>query len=153
MAYHDHCDERAKKFYERGFVGSSHGDDGTSHSTSWSSRNKELKPTKCLSTNRITICAYCGNQALPIQHNIELDIRRSNYDITGYTCCCTSAMDEIEYQVKLEELFDRHNQEVDELEKLTPKISEEVQVKLLAKLHEKSSVSDLMDRFNVKVSP
>lgn len=123
----EYADERADDFFSRGFVGSSHGDNGTAYSTHWSPMHPDLFATKVYKGRHSSVCAYCGNPPMPIQ------VRRSSSDwpVIGYTCCCTGAMDEREYVVKVAALDERHNDERHELEATAPKVSEQVLIGLI----------------------
>lgn len=129
MAKPAHACERSEDFFNRSFVGSSHGDDGTAYRVSWDSMHHDLRPTMVLSTGRGYICGHCGNAALPIQTK-ELE----NWPTIGHTCCCQGAFDERDYQDQLEELLARHKEELYDMRKKAP-VPSEAAVKKMVKLH------------------
>lgn len=122
MAIPDYADPRSHQFFSNYYVGSSHGDNGASHRWDWDSSADGAEPTLVLPNDK---CAYCGNRALPIQAGLRRgrvgyhDDR--DYSVTGYTCCCKGAMDEVEHRAKVRELEDRHSQEMAALAKQAPK--------------------------------
>lgn len=74
-------------------------------------------------------CSYCGKAA----HSIQADIPKS-YDVTGYMCTCEKAMDEIENQLAVEELINKHRQELKTLKGSAPSVSEKVKHERAMKL-------------------
>lgn len=146
MARPEYADERSHKFFSSGFVGSSHGDNGTSYSTHWDSTSVGLHPT-AVHTSRISIevCAYCGNRALPIQTDLGYRGGRGDrYISKGHTCCCSGAMDEREYVAVREAMLERHHNEIQEMEKAAPVPPKEVLLKYATRCTEKAlkSISD-----------
>lgn len=130
MAIPDYCDDRAKKHFTCYFVGSKHGDNGTSRTTSWSSTSGAV-PTAIHTVNdRDHYCVYCGNKALPIQANIE---RHGDYRTTGYCCICKDACDEVEWQEKYAALLEKQEEERELLRNGCPKPSKEVFMKIVKK--------------------
>lgn len=123
MAIPDYCDPRAEKYFHLNFVGSKHGEDGSCYRYSWESTSgaKETKMIVFGYSDRV--CAYCGNPGLPLQPLIE---RYRDYTVTGYTCVCKDAMDEIEIKEQLEQLKAKHHQEESLLEEKLPKVSKKV---------------------------
>jgi len=125
MAIPEHADPRAHQFFERGFVGKSHGDDGSGWRYSWHSTTEGLHPTAIHTCARLRpICAYCGEHALPIQKDLgyqsEFNNHRDRYIHKGFTCCCSGAMDERDYVVLRETMLERHAQELEQLESAAP---------------------------------
>ena len=89
MAIPEYCDPRARRHFSSGFVGKTHGENGTGYKTSWDSMS-EASPTAVhiLDSDRC-YCAYCGQRAFPIQ--------REDYSVYGFCCVCKDAMDEVEW--------------------------------------------------------
>lgn len=112
MAIPDYADERAHKYFYRGFVGSGHGENGTGYRLSWSSTS-DAKPT---SVHRVdsnhSYCVFCGNRAFPIQNE--------HYAVTGYSCICKDAMDELEWQFEYQILLNEQYQAREALKKKAP---------------------------------
>lgn len=129
MARPEYADERSYKFFSHGFVGGSHGDNGSSYRTDWDSTSEGLHAT-AVHTSRACnpVCAYCGNRALPVQKDLGYSGLRSHnrYIDMGYSCCCKGAMDEREYVAVREAMLERHHLEIQELEKAAPEPSSEV---------------------------
>ncbi|MCY1283756.1 hypothetical protein D9M68_19850 [compost metagenome] len=90
MAIPDYCDDRAKKHFHRNFVGEKHGEDGTKYSVSWSSTSDARPTTVHHIDKNHCYCAFCGNRAFPIQNDA--------YMVTGHSCVCKDAMDELEWR-------------------------------------------------------
>lgn len=122
MAIPNHVDDRALNRFRRGFVGSSHGDNGSAYRDSWNSQC-DAEPSKMIMTSGRPICAYCGNTGLPLQPNID---RYGDYDIVGYTCVCTGAMDEEEWERERCEMENNHHEERRALERRKPKTNPDV---------------------------
>lgn len=116
MAYPDHMDERAVSRFRRGFVGSTHGDDGSNYRTAWDSEC-DAEPTKMIITSGRPICAYCGHVGFPLQPNIA----GKDYDIIGYTCVCKGAMDEEEWRQEMRDMENKHYEEMQQLKRRAPK--------------------------------
>ncbi len=123
MAIPDYADERAHKFFTQRFVGTRHGENGSSLSIDWDSSAEGLEPTAIYPNGR---CVYCGNHAHPIQAGLRHP-RHSygepgdrGYEVTGYACCCKGAMDEREHKARVEELKQRHEDELAALVKQAP---------------------------------
>lgn len=123
MAIPDYCDPRAEKYFHLNFVGSKHGEDGSCYKYSWESTSgaKETKMIVFGYSDRV--CAYCGNPGLPLQPLIE---RHRDYAVTGYTCVCKDAMDEIEIKEQLGQLKAKHRQEESLLEEKLPAVNKRV---------------------------
>jgi hypothetical protein len=125
MAIPEHADPRAHQFFERGFVGKSHGDEGQhGWKYSWRSTTEGLHPTAIHTCNRLSpVCAYCGERALPIQHDAGYQAEHRGhrrYTDKGFTCCCSGAMDERDYVALRNTMLERHEQELEELESAAP---------------------------------
>lgn len=119
MAIPDYADPRSHEFFANGFVGFTHGDNGTSYARSWDSRHPELKVTATVAVNYRAHCVYCGNRAMPIQNQ--------DLDVTGYTCPCKGALDEVEYLRLVEELREQFDNDLESLTaNAAPVPSEEV---------------------------
>ncbi|QEM41000.1 hypothetical protein TQVEPAJM_CDS0073 [Pseudomonas phage VB_PaN_phPA-Intesti] len=110
-----HCDERAERFFSRVFVGKSvRGADKYGYTYSWNSRHADLQPTSTLQQRGAHSCSFCGRAALPIQNSGD---RFAGYDysVTGYTCICSGAMDELDWIVQAQRMKKRHQEEVEEM--------------------------------------
>ncbi len=142
MAIPDYADERSYKYFTRGFVGSSHGDDGSSYRMSWNSRC-DAEPTKMIQGICYhPVCAYCGNQGLPLQPYIDT---HRDYTITDYTCVCKSAMDEVDWRQQVAELENKHHEEMSALNQSQPKPDLSIVKNILKKeLAEAESVEDIL---------
>ena len=116
MAIPDYADERSHDFFSTGLVGKSHGDNGSAYRTSWNSQC-DAEPTRMIRAGYRPVCAYCGNAAMPLQPNIQ---RYNDYEVTGYTCCCTGAMDEVEWRHELTEMENNHAEELRALQRREP---------------------------------
>ncbi len=114
-----YADERAKRFFYYGYTGKS-GD------YFWNTSAEGLEPTLTYPNGT---CGYCGNRALSIQaglrHRNRLDSER-DYDVTGYTCCCKEAMDEVEHRTLVKQMKERHEDELAALNATAPAPSEAV---------------------------
>lgn len=131
MAIPDYCDKRAKKYFSRGFVGHSHGEDGTGYRYSWDS-SSGASPTKMITGIGNPRCAYCGNEGLPLQPYFTASFDPDcNTTITGYACICKDAMDQLEVEDKLDQMALRHASEVRELQQQLPNVNKIVLKKLL----------------------
>lgn len=128
MAIPDYADLRAHKFFERYFVGETNGENNSCYKTGWDSTSG-AKPTQYVTYNdgHSRACSYCGNRPFPIQSNI-------GDDISGYSCVCKAAMDEVEWQAKLHELELRHAKERHELCKTAPQPDPKVLVNIVTKV-------------------
>lgn len=127
MTFPKHTDERAKKFFDRVFVGKlagKHGEDENGYKMSWNSRHEELKASK---NYRGYHCAYCGNRPFAIQPD------NCGYEITGYTCICKDAQDEIEIRQAVELLNAVYEKELRQLKSALPEVSVELKRKLVEK--------------------
>jgi hypothetical protein len=127
MTFPKHIDERAKKFFDRVFVGKlegKHGEDEYGYKMSWDSRHEELKTSKHYRGNH---CAYCGNRPFPIQPE------NCGYEVTGYTCICKDAQDEIEIKQAVELLEIEHEKALRQLKSTLPEVSVELKRKLVEK--------------------
>uniref|UniRef100_A0AAU6W4M0 Uncharacterized protein n=1 Tax=Pseudomonas phage Cygsa01 TaxID=3138529 RepID=A0AAU6W4M0_9VIRU len=123
MAIPDYADDRARQFFDRGFVGQSHGDEGQNGwRYSWNATADGLHATAVHTCDRLRpVCAYCGEHALPVQKELPYSDRHSSrYIDKGYTCCCSGAMDERDYVALRETMLQRHAQELEELESAAP---------------------------------
>lgn len=142
MSIPKYADKRAHKFFHRGFVGGTHGDDGTSYRMSWGSTDDGLVPTSVVMSEthgrHHPFCGYCGNRALPIQN--------SRYDVTGHTCVCKGAMDEVEWIALHKQMKSRHEDEMAELEDARPKVDPKV-VARVAKSALDANVKDIERSF------
>nr|DAY73729.1 MAG TPA: Protein of unknown function (DUF3090) [Caudoviricetes sp.] len=145
MAIPDYADERAFNRFSKGFVGSSHGDNGTSYRTSWNTQC-DAEPTKMILTHGRPVCAYCGNMGLALQPNIE---RFRDYDVVGYTCVCKGAMDEEEWRHELSEMENNHYEELQALKRREPRTNPDVIkgiiTRLTSKLEEAKTMSEVQD--------
>lgn len=104
--------EDVRQYFRRDYVGV-RGIDGWVYS--WNSTNPDLIPTSNIDVGNCHChCPYCGEEMFPIQGYLARGI--DNYTTTGYCCICQGARDELEYNRKLEELKQRHEQELCELE-------------------------------------
>lgn len=131
MAIPDYADPRAHRFYSLAFVGSKHGDAGSSTSMSWNSRHEKLQPTAVVSTGPLyQLCAYCGHRAKPIQ---PVDY---GFDVSGYCCICKDAMDELEWRLTYTDLLEKQRLERVELESTAPKPSVKVIQTLMDHQHQ-----------------
>ncbi|MFJ3388843.1 hypothetical protein [Lysinibacillus sp. NPDC086135] len=114
------------KFYSRCYIGKGiDGADEYGYTYSWNSSHPELVETKTVKISRYTYCAYCGENANPIQAGLVGDGR--DYSVTGYTCSCNckGSQNEVEYFKELEELKQKFYKEE---ESLVNKYSELLQV-------------------------
>ena len=102
--------EEVKHYFHRHYVGV-RGIDGSRYG--WVPDNPELVPTHSITIGSRHYCAYCGEEMFPIQGYLAKGI--NNYATTGYCCICQGARDEIEYEIKKEELAQKHEQEEQEL--------------------------------------
>lgn len=143
MAIPDYADERAFNRFSKGFVGSSHGDNGTSYRTSWNTQC-DAEPTKMILTHGRPVCAYCGNMGLALQPNIE---RFRDYEVVGYTCVCKGAMDEEEWRQEMTDMENKHYEEMQALRRHAPKTNPDVIKGLIQKLtnrlEEATTMSDV----------
>lgn len=120
--YEDYVDPRAYKFFR--FSGSSHSE--TLYS--WDTQSG-AKPTKVLkSDTHMPVCAYCGRRGLPLQPNIAM---YRDYDVTGHTCACKEAMDEIDMLAEIERVRSVADEAIAALKRNMPKINSEVVQKLM----------------------
>lgn len=123
MAIPEHADPRSHQFFDRGFVGKSHGDEGQhGWKYSWRSTTEGLHATAVHTCDSLRpVCAYCGEHALPVQKDLGYTgASHERYIDMGYTCCCPGAMDERDYVALREAILDRHQNELDELDKAAP---------------------------------
>lgn len=145
MAIPDYADERSYGNFSRGFVGSGHGDNGSSYRVSWDTQCG-AEATKMIITYGRPLCAYCGNIGLALQPNIE---RFRDYDVVGYTCVCKDAMDEVEWRNEMRELKNKHNEEIRALERREPKTNPDVIkriiTRLTSKLEEAKTMSEVQE--------
>jgi hypothetical protein len=146
---------RAEDFFSRGFVGTSQGDKN-GYRYFWESSHENLVETEYISMDNKPVCIYCGERMLPIQgglrHRIDSFDSHDRYRTTGYCCICDDAFKEVDYKKKLEEMKERHFQELEvlkdekpepNLKKLT-KIRFEIMVKSLK--GKELSLKDLRDK-------
>ena len=122
MAIPDYADERSHKFFTLYYVGPSNGEDGTAYKTMIDTRHEDLKPSK---NYRGRCCAYCGQMVYAIQPD------HMGFEITGYFCVCKDAMDEVELNAAIEELEQKHSEELLQLKKKAPKPSVKVKRRLI----------------------
>lgn len=145
MAIPDYADERSYNYFSRGFVGSGHGDNGSSYRIDWNSQC-DAEPTKMIKTYNRPVCAYCGNHGLPLQPNIAY---YGAYEVTGHTCVCKDAMDEVQWREELKELENKHYQEIQYLKQREPKSNPDVikgiVKRLTSKLEKATTVSEMQD--------
>lgn len=143
MAIPDYADERSYDCFTRGFVGSSHGDDGSSYRTYWNSEC-DASPTKMVNTYGRPVCAYCGNEGLPLQPNIS---GWKDYEVTGYTCVCKGAMDEVDWRSEVTEVENKHYEEMSALRRREPKTNPDVIkgiiTRLTSQLEEAKTMSEV----------
>jgi hypothetical protein len=139
MAIPKHADPRAHKFYEYNYVGPRHGDAGTSSSMDWDSMHSDLQPTAIITHDHSKpACGYCGHVALPIQHCIS-------YNITGYTCCCVKAMDELDWRKTYSELLAKQADERKVLQLHAPVVDKAIIQRLMDSQHQ-ATVKHLRER-------
>lgn len=130
MPIHEHADKRALRFYSTGFVGTGHGDNGTSRMTHWDSMHEDLRPTAIvMHVTGIPVCAYCGNRALPIQDSVS-------FNTHGYTCCCKYTMDELEWRKAYSELLESQAVVRKALEENAPKVNKQIIQRLMDYSHQ-----------------
>lgn len=145
MAIPDYADERSYDRFSRGFVGSSHGENGSSYRTSWNSQCN-AEPTKMINSHFRPVCAYCGNVGFPLQPNID---RYFDYGVVGYTCVCKGAMDEVQWREELVAMENKHYEELQALKRLEPKTSPDVIknviTRLTSKLEEAKTMSEVQN--------
>lgn len=98
--------EEVKHYFRRYYVGV-RGINGSEYS--WVPDNPDLVPTHSITIGITHHCAYCGEDMFPIQGFLAKGI--NNYATTGWCCICQGARDEIEYEIKKEELTQKHKQE------------------------------------------
>lgn len=139
MAIPDYADERSYSRFRCGFVGTSHGDNGSGYRKDWDSQC-DAEPTKMIQTYGRPVCAYCGNQGLPLQPNI----RFNDYDVTGYSCVCKGAMDEEEWRQEITEVENKHYEEISAIKRRQPKTNPEVIKKLVKDLTERMEKAETM---------
>lgn len=140
MAIPDYADERSFEFFRRGFVGTTHGENGSGYRTDWDSESK-TGPTAMIQRPGRPVCAYCGNVGMPLQPYIS---SHGHYDVTGYTCVCKDAMDEKAWDEEMKALRKRHAQEIEELEDRAPKLNPAVLKGIMQKLSNKLEKADNM---------
>lgn len=127
MAIPDYCDERAEKYFERGFVGSSSGENGTPYKYHWNSTSGAKETKMVVFGYQEHICAYCGNKGFPLQPRFKGSFSRdSDSTVTGYACVCKDAMDEVEIKEKLQILKAKHHAEEALLANRLPQVSKKV---------------------------
>lgn len=139
MAIPDYADERAKGRYRTGFVGKTHGDNGSSYRTDWDSQC-DAEPTKMILTSGRPVCAYCGNRGLPLQPYIP----HNDYDVTGYTCVCKGTMDEEEWRHEITEVENKHYEEMSAIKRRAPQTNPEVIKNLVKGLTERMEQATTM---------
>lgn len=96
---------KVKQFFEYCYAGTI-GING--HVWSWNPTHPDLKPTHEIVIHGKHICPYCGEQMFPIQNG--------NLDIIGYCCLCEGGFAELEYESKKEDMQNRHQIELQELQ-------------------------------------
>lgn len=136
MLNYEQADERAKKFFDRVFVGTSvKGADSSGRKMSWNSSHEDLTPTLCHTALHASYCAYCGQTALPIQANLRQSSgftpAAKEYDVTGRCCICKDAMDEVANSYERRILEHKHKEELEALAKLAPTPSVVVKERLV----------------------
>lgn len=147
MAIPDYADERSFKHFSRGFVGGSHGDNGSAYQESWDSTSG-AEETKMIVDRYQHYCAYCGNSGLPLQPYFKGSFTHEGSDrVTGYACVCSGAMDEADYKQKVVELKDKYEEDLYHLKQQAPKVNTEV-IKTLAENKVKKMKKDLDRKFN-----
>lgn len=99
--------DEVKKYFKRYYVGV-HGVDG--HAYHFDNLSENLVPTHIMWIGNTPYCPYCGHKMLAIQDDMVHHFR-----VIGYTCICQGARNEIEYEAKLKELKEKHEQEISEL--------------------------------------
>ena len=139
MLNFEQADERAKKFFDRVYVGTSAKDaDSSGRKMSWNSSHEDLQPTLCHTALHTSYCAYCGETALPIQAGLtRVGFTREpvarDYDVTGRCCICKDAMDEVANAYERRMLEHRHEEELKDLAKFAPKPDLVVKEQLIRK--------------------
>lgn len=133
----DNINPKAHKFFsyastgkERGYVFN------TSH--------EDLKTTEVLfNIFSENYCAYCGERAKPIQSRIR---KFKDYTVTGYTCICEGAFQELEIDEKIKNIRDQCNKDCRALEKEleSKKNTDELKQKIISKIDlNKIDINDL----------
>lgn len=143
MAIPDYADERSYRNFTRGFVGSTHGDNGSSYRTSWNTQC-DAEPTKMILTYGRPVCAYCGHEGLPLQPYIE----EGDYQVYGYTCVCKGAMDEEAWQQEQATLISNHQKEMELLLERKPKTNPAVIKGLINTLTRRLQEAETLDDVN-----
>ena len=84
--------------------------------------HKDLIPTKTVNIDGTIYCAHCGYEAYSIQGNLNkrsIFYSRGDeeyyYKTTGYCCTCPQAIKEMKFIEELEQLKNKHEQEINEL--------------------------------------
>lgn len=119
MAIRDYsyCDARASKYFRLG------GWDSTSGA----------KATKMISVDGYShVCAYCGNRGLPLQPYFTGRLRLGcDTTVTGYTCVCKDAMDQLEIEEQVAQLKHKQQEELRLLLEKMPEVNKEVVSKII----------------------
>lgn len=124
-----YADERSYNRFRKSFVGSFHGENGSSYRMYWSPECN-AQPTKMVFSSGAPICAYCGNEGLPLQPYTD----EGDYQVCGHTCVCEGAMDEEAWQEEQIRLVSDHQKEMEKLLKRKPKTNPAVIKGLIQKL-------------------
>ena len=142
MAIPDYADERAEGYFENGFVGKSHGDNGSFYKKFWNSFS-DLAPSKMIKCNRLYYCAYCGNKGLPLQGNKGTN----DYNIYAYTCVCSGAFDERETEAEAKKIISDAEKQAYQIRQNMPAINMSV-VKKLAEMNHTRLLKEIIDDNN-----
>ena len=117
---YNYADERAKHMISEGFVGNGHGNYGilNQYSVSFDTSHPDARPTETVKIGSFHYCAYCSRPALSIQAGLAnkkcglgSGLHSSAYAVTGHTCVCKGAMDEVQMNNDIKELNDKLEQQ------------------------------------------
>lgn len=160
MPIPEYCDERAAQFFRRGYVGNSNGENGTPYSTHWDSTSGAKETKMILSASSRPNCAYCGNVGLPLQPYFRGSFTQdSDATVTGYTCICKDAMDEVQIKEQLQAMRAKHHAEETLLANSLPKVNKkalkavaEARMKKLKKqIDQDFFLEDALESFSIKI--
>ncbi|HBT8980400.1 TPA: hypothetical protein MCM29_005139 [Klebsiella pneumoniae] len=143
MAIPTYADERSYNRFRKSFVGSFHGENGSSYRMYWSPECN-AQPTKMVFSSGAPICAYCGHEGLPLQPYIE----EGDYQVYGYTCVCKGAMDEEAWQQEQATLISNHQKEMELLLERKPKTNPAVIKGLINTLTRRLQEAETLDDVN-----
>lgn len=136
---YDYADDRAKDMVSQGYVGSGHGNYGGNkqYLISFDTSYPDARETQTIKISRHHYCSYCSRLALPIQSEIYT---KNNYKVTGYTCVCKGAMDEIQMQKDIKEVNNK-------LQKFKNECESEIRnLKMTHGLNNPNTAEDLVKR-------